>query len=248
MEIILPLLISFIAGLSTVLGSFLIFLKPKNINNYIGASLAFSASIMILLSIVELIPEGFIYLEYKFKFLIATIILFLMIFIGNFLSKSINKKIAKQKEINSNLYRVGVLSMIALMLHNLPEGILTFLSSMVDIEMGLKYGVAIMLHNIPEGIAIAVPIYYATKNKRKAIKATFLSGLSEPLGAILAWIFLRNFINSFLISLILLFVAGLMISISINDIFDEANKYSRKSVIIGIILASILFTMNFVLF
>lgn len=248
MKIILPLLISFIAGLSTVIGSLLIFLKPKNINNYIGSSLAFSASIMMLLSVAELIPEGFIYLEYKFNFLVATIILLLMLFIGNYLSKSINKKIIKQKEINSNLYRVGVLSMIALMLHNLPEGILTFLSSMIDIELGIKLGIAIMLHNIPEGIAIAVPIYYATKNKRKAIKATFISGLSEPLGAILAWIFLRNFINNFIISLILLFVAGLMISISINDIFDEANKYSRKSIIIGIGLAVILFILNFILF
>ena len=138
--------------------------------------------------------------------------------------------------------------MIALMLHNLPEGILTFLSSMIDIKLGLKLSFAIMLHNIPEGIAIAVPIYYATRNKSKAIRATFISGLSEPLGAILAWIFLRNYINNFIISIILLFVAGLMISISINDIFEEANKYSRKNILIGIILSIILFSINFILF
>ncbi len=246
MEIIGPLLISFIAGLSTIIGSLLIFFKPKNINNYIGGSLAFSASIMLLLSITELIPEGFIYLEYKYNFLIASIMLFLMIFFGNFLSKSINDKINKVKKIDSNLYRVGVLSMIALMMHNLPEGILTFLSSMIDIKLGIRLSIAIMLHNIPEGIAIAVPIYYATKNKYKAVKATLISGLSEPLGAIIAWIFLRNYINNLIISIILLFVAGLMISISINDIFEEANKYSRKSIIIGILLASILFILNMI--
>ncbi len=246
MEIIGPLLISFIAGLSTIIGSLLIFFKPKNINNYIGGSLAFSASIMLLLSITELIPEGFIYLEYKYNFLIASIMLFLMIFFGNFLSKSINDKINKVKKIDSNLYRVGVLSMIALMMHNLPEGILTFLSSIIDIKLGIRLSIAIMLHNIPEGIAIAVPIYYATKNKYKAVKATLISGLSEPLGAIIAWIFLRNYINNLIISIILLFVAGLMISISINDIFEEANKYSRKSIIIGILLASILFILNMI--
>ncbi|MDD4187447.1 MAG: ZIP family metal transporter [Bacilli bacterium] len=245
---LLPLFISFIAGISTVLGSIFIFIKPKNINSYIGTSLSFSASVMLLLSITELIPEGFIYLEYKFNFLIAIIILFVMIFIGNYLLKIINNKIIKYQKINSNLYRVGILSMAVLMLHNLPEGILTFVSSVVDIKLGLKYAVAIMLHNIPEGIAIAVPIYYATKNKSKAVKATFISGLSEPIGAIIAWIFLRNYINSLIISIILLFVAGLMISISINDIFEEANKYSRKSIILGIILASILFIINFMIF
>lgn len=248
MDGLLPLLISFIAGISTVIGSLFIFIKPKNINNYIGLSLAFSASIMLLLSITELIPEGFIYLEYKYNFLIATIILFGMIFIGNCLSKTINKKIIKYQEINSSLYRVGILSMAILMLHNLPEGILTYVSSVIDLKLGFKYAIAIMLHNIPEGIAIAVPIYYATKNKRKAIKATFISGLSEPLGACIAWIFLRNYIDSLIISIILLFVAGLMISISINDIFEEANKYSRKSIIIGITLASILFIINFIIF
>ncbi|MDD2505015.1 MAG: ZIP family metal transporter [Bacilli bacterium] len=248
MEIIGALLISLIAGLSTVLGSILIFFKPKNINNYIGSALAFSASIMLLLSVIELIPEGFIYLEYKFNLLIAFIILLLMIFTGNLLSKIINKKINEQKKIDSSLYRVGVLSMIALMMHNLPEGILTFLSTLIDFKLGIKYGIAIMMHNIPEGIAIAIPIYYATKNKRKAIKSTLISGLSEPLGAIIAWIFISRYLNDLLLSLILLFIGGLMISISINDIFKEANKYSRKSIIIGIVLASILFVINFVLF
>lgn len=248
MKFFIPLIISLIAGLSTVIGSLLIFLKPKNINNYIGASLAFSASIMMLLSIAELIPEGFIYLEYRYNLLTASIILVLTIVVGNFLSKTINKKIDHYKKIDSSLYRVGVLSMIALMLHNLPEGILTFLSSMIDIKLGIKLSVAIMLHNIPEGIAIAIPIYYATKNKFKAVKSTLISGLSEPLGAIIAWIFFRNYLSNLIISIILLFVAGLMISISINDIFEEANKYSRKSIIVGVVLAILIFIMNFIFF
>ncbi len=246
MNIFIPLLISLIAGLSTVIGSLLIFLKPKNINNYIGASLAFSASIMMLLSITELIPEGFIYLEYKYNLLTASIILILDIIVGNILSKTINKKIKHYKKINSSLYRVGILSMIALMLHNLPEGILTFLSSMIDIKLGIKFSIAIMLHNIPEGIAIAIPIYYATKNKIKAVKATLISGLSEPLGAIIAWIFFRNHLSNLIISIVLLFVAGLMISISINDIFEEANKYPRRSIIIGTGLAILVFIINFI--
>ena len=248
MENIGALLISTIAGLSTVLGCFFIFIKPKNTNWFIGSALAFSATIMLLLSITELIPEGFIYLEYRFNLFIAILSVILMVFTGNLISKTINKKIDQYREINSKLYRVGILSMIALMLHNLPEGILTYITSMVDIQLGIKYGIAIMLHNIPEGIAIAIPIYYATKSKKKAFKATFISGLSEPLGAILAWIFLSHIMSETLISFILLFVGGLMISISINDIFEEARKYPKKAVLIGIGLASTLFIINQIIF
>ena len=121
--------------------------------------------------------------------------LILMILIGYLLNTCINKKIAEKGFNSSNLYRVGILSMIALMIHNLPEGILTFLSSSVDIKLGLKLSIAIMLHNIPEGIAIAVPIYYSTGSRGKAVINTLISGLSEPIGALLAYLFLYKYIT-----------------------------------------------------
>lgn len=248
MQAIIPLIISSIAGLSTIIGYFFIKLKPKNVNNFIGGSLAFSATIMLLLSVTELIPEGFIYLQVTHNFVIAIFTLILMLFIGYIINIYINNKITKYTKINDNLHRVGILTMLALMIHNLPEGILTFMTSMIDLNLGLNIGIAIMLHNIPEGIAIAIPIYYSTKSKKKAFKATFLSGLSEPLGALLAFLFLYKYISNSIISVILLFVAGLMISISINDIFNEANKYNRKSIIIGIMLASLLFIFNNLIF
>ena len=134
--------------------------------------------------------------------------------------------------------------MIALMIHNLPEGILTFLTSTVDIKLGLKLSLAIMMHNIPEGIAIAVPLFYSTKSKLKAVKACLVSGLSEPLGALLAYLFLYRFMSNTLISIILLFVAGIMISISINDIFEEAKKYSSKHIFIGVIVGIFLIVLT----
>ena len=137
--------------------------------------------------------------------------------------------------------------MIALMLHNLPEGILTFLSSSIDIKIGLKYSIAIMLHNIPEGIAIAIPIYYSTRSKGKALFNTLISGLSEPLGAILAYIFLYKYMSNTLISIILLMTASIMISISINDIFKETEKYNKLSVIKGIILGIVIGFITFIL-
>ena len=248
MEIIGPFLISLFAGLSTMLGSLFIWLKPKNINRFIGTCLSFSATIMVLISITELIPNGFFYLTHKYNPFLAIFVLALMFFIGNLINTLINKKIAKSSLNSTNLYRVGILSMIALMIHNMLEGILTFLSSTLDIRLGLKYGLAIMLHNIPEGIIIAVPIYYSTYSKIKAVKGTLLSGLSEPLGAIIAYLFLYKYISNTMISIILLFVAGIMISISINDIYEESSKYEKKYLISGIFIGLILFIINEILF
>ena len=160
---------------------------------------------------------------------------------------NISKQISKSKKEKGSLYKLGILSMIALMLHNLPEGILTFLSSSLDIKIGLKYSIAIMLHNIPEGIAIAIPIYYSTRSKGKAFFNTFISGLSEPLGAILAYIFLYKYMSNTLISIILLMTASIMISISINDIFKETEKYNKSSVIKGILLGIIIGLLAFIL-
>ncbi|UKI28796.1 MAG: hypothetical protein L6V78_08070 [Clostridium sp.] len=102
-----------------------------------------------------------------------------------------------------------------------------------------------MLHNIPEGIAIAIPIYYSTSSKSKAFFNTFISGLSEPLGAILAYIFLYRYMSNILISIILLMTASIMISISINDIFKETEKYNKSSVIKGIIFRYCYWFYNF---
>ena len=246
-RIIIAFTISLIAGLSTLLGCLFTWLKPKNTNNFIGGALAFSGSMMILISITELIPEGFFYLNSIYNTFWAILTLILMLFIGILLNTYLNRKIVKRVGNNDNLYRVGILSMLALMIHNLPEGILTFLSTTVDIELGIKLAITISLHNIPEGIAIAVPIYYSTYSHKKGIVSTLISGLSEPLGAILAYLFLYKYLSNTMISLILLFVAGIMISISINEIFEESKKYSKKSIMIGVGLAFVLLVISHIL-
>ena len=95
----------------------------------------------------------------------------------------------------------------------------------IHIRLGIKLSIAIMMHNIPEGISIAVPIYYATNNKWLAIKYTLLSGITEPIGALLAFILFKNIINDLIISIILILVDGIMIFLSINKILDETLKY-----------------------
>ncbi len=131
--------------------------------------------------------------------------------------------------------------MLVLLLHNLPEGIATFISSYNDLGMGIKLGISIMLHNIPEGISIAVPIYYGTKSKKKALLMTFLSGFAEPIGGLIAFLLLRNIISDVLINVILLIVAGIMITLSIEEILPKSLSYKENKLIsygvgVGIIL------------
>ena len=246
MQIILPLIISTIAGLSTVLGALIINLKidSSKYSKFITFCLAFSAAVMIGISIFDLIPESFFnyfYVNGFSKSIVLLIIAFILSYIViTFLSGLINKESKKE-----DLYRLGILNMIVLIIHNLPEGIATFLSSYQSISLGLKLSVAIMLHNIPEGISIAVPIYYATGSKKEAIKKTFVSGLAEPLGALLAFIFLRNFITDTMIGLILLFVAGLMITLAIHELLPKALKYyENKYIILGFIVGILLLFIN----
>lgn len=237
MKILLPFIITFIAGLSTVLGCFAIYIKPKNVNKFISASLSFSATVMILISITDLIPTSFFNILENVRVGRALLFMVLAFFLGSFLINIIDKKIDKYKNDN-NLYKVGIMSAIVLMLHNLPEGVATFLSSYTDLSLGLNLGLSIMAHNIPEGICIAVPLYYSTKSKSRAVKATLFSGLSEVFGALIAFLFLSKFVTEVLISFILIGVSGIMISLAINELYKEARKYnSNKYFYLGIIIA-----------
>lgn len=244
----IALLISTFAGLSTLIGGLIVFAKFKDREGFISFALSFSLSVMISISVFDLIPESV-------KTLVSiygvpwTIILGVSIFIcGKLLVNVINTKVEKYKKSN-NLYRVGILSMIALMVHNFPEGIATFMTAYNDVSMGISLGIAIMLHNIPEGISISVPIYYSTGSKGRGLLYSFLSGLAEPLGALLAFIILKRFISSVTISMVLILVAGIMITLAIEEMLPEANKYQKhKQNIFGLVLGLILVLINVLLF
>ena len=250
MEIIGALLVSTIAGLSTMLGALVIFFKfkEKNINKFITASLSFSLAIMIGISITDLIPESTYILLSSYGIGKGILFSFIASIIGIILVKYLHKLMDKTEATN-DLYKLGILNMLALILHNFPEGIATFMSSYKDIELGLKLALAIAFHNIPEGISIAVPIYYATKSKKNAIFKTFLSGIAEPIGAILAFIFLSKYITDELISIILLLVGGIMITLAIEVILPKAKKYNlNKYLYLGLFIGIILILINYFCF
>lgn len=251
MEIIRALLVSTIAGLSTVIGGLVIFFrfKDKNINKFITASLAFSLAIMIGISITDLIPESTYVLLSSYGISRGIFYSILAFIIGVVLIKILNKLITRAEANKNDLYKLGILNMLALILHNLPEGIATFMSSYKDMTMGIKLSIAIAFHNIPEGISIAVPIYYATGSKKNALLKTFLSGIAEPIGALLAYLFLSRYITDSLISLILILVGGIMITLSIEGILPKAKNYNlNKFLYIGLIIGFGLVLFNYFMF
>lgn len=244
-------LLTTLAGLSTMLGVVPIFIKLKDENKIITASLAFAAGVMICVSITDLIPESILMLENYYSGFITVLLVFLFLMIGIVVSSFIDKAFPSTPIISNShvsLYKVGIISMVAIILHNLPEGIATFISTTKDTSLGISLAVAIALHNIPEGISISVPIYYSTKSKMKAIFYTFISAMSEPLGAILTYLFLFPFINNVVLGLLFAFIAGIMIQISLTELIPAAQNYSYPKItkiffIIGVIFMLVKFFM-----
>lgn len=230
-----------LAGLSTLIGTIPIFIKNKS-NKIIISALAFAAGVMISVSIIDLIPEGINYLNKTFKLFPTILITSIFIIIGIILSMTIDKYINKSRE--GELYKVGIISMIAIILHNIPEGIATYLSSEFNLKLGLSLTTAIALHNIPEGISIALPIYYGTKSRGKALLYTLLSALSEPLGALLAYLFLSKIINNNIMGILMSLIAGIMIQISFYELLPTSLKYKNKKYTIILLIIGIIFMIT----
>ena len=223
MNITYSFFITFFAGFSTLLGTIPIFIKFKNTKKIISISLILSSFSMIVISLLDLLPQSFKLFNLNYNIFLS-VLLFLIFFVtGMILISFINKIIAS----DNNLYKVGIISMIGIIVHNIPEGILTFITSSVDVTMGLKLAMAITLHNIPEGISIGIPLYYSTGSKIKTIIYVLISALSEVFGAFITYLFLYDYINDILIAILLSLVCGVMTYISLFELIPEIiNKKS----------------------
>ncbi|MDV4150050.1 zinc transporter ZupT [Clostridium sp. AL.422] len=241
-ESLIPLILSLIAGLSTVLGAFILFFSKMQNKKLITFALSYSAGVMITVSFTDLFASAE---ETLTKYNGSSKGVFLAIFFlisGALIALLIDKLIPEApRSLNEShpekLYRVGFVSMIALMIHNFPEGIATFVSGYENTSLGISIALAISLHNIPEGISIAMPIYYSTKSKAKAFKYTLYSGLAEPFGAFIAFLFLRPYINEIILSITFALVAGIMLYISFAELIPTAREYKyHKTYLFSIFL------------
>ena len=229
--------LSTIAGMSTLIGTVLIFIKKINKNKFISKCLFFSSGVMLYVSFFDLIPESFNIFTSIFYLFPSIILLLIFLVLGIITSSFIERKVNNK----NSLYKIGIVSMIAIILHNIPEGIITFLS--YNTSVGTSLLIAIALHNIPEGISISIPIFYSTNSKLKAFFYTFISGLSEPFGALIAHIFLSN-LNTNIMCYLFAFTAGIMIQISVFELIKEAHKLKEKGSVLYLFLGIFLMYLS----
>lgn len=251
------------AGLSTGIGSVLAFVSKKFNPKFLALSLGFSAGVMIYVSFVEIfvkakesltelygMQNGAIYTVSAFFAGIALIGLIdkLVPSFGNpHELKNIEDEEAHAQ--SKKLLRMGMFAALAISIHNFPEGLATFIAALDEPTLGISIAVAIAIHNIPEGIAVSVPIYYATKSRKKAFTYSFLSGFAEPLGAIIGYFLLINIFNEALFGVVFAGVAGIMVYISLDELLPAAEEYGEHHIAIyGLIGGMVIMAMSLLLF
>lgn len=223
---LIPFFLTFLAGSATLLGILPTYGSQKE-ETIIPHTLSFSAGVMISISCFSLIPEAFLYVKQHHP-LLEILFIIIEIFLGIYISKGISIFINHKKE--SKLYKISIITTLALILHNIPEGMITFLLSKNNLHLGILLSLAIACHNIPEGIAISIPLYYATRNHKKVFFYTFIAGFSELLGAFIAYFILGKTVSSLMLSSLLSITAGIMIFVSLEELLKTAKTYQNKHI------------------
>lgn len=257
------------AGLATGIGSALAFFAKKTNTKFLAVSLGFSAGVMIYVSMIEIFvkardaltsalgpTQGYWYTTLAFFGGIAVIAL-IDKFVPSFENPHEYRKIEEMKPASGagvergkqELLRMGMFSALAIGIHNFPEGLATFTGALQDPTLGISIAVAIAIHNIPEGIAVSVPLYYATGSRKKAFGYSFLSGVSEPVGALVGYLVFMRYFNDMIFGLLFAGVAGIMVFISLDGLLPTAEKYGEHHhAIYGVIAGMAVMALSLLLF
>lgn len=248
-NILLAFGLTLIAGLSTGIGSAIAFFAKKTNTKFLAISLGFSAGVMIYVSMIEIFVKAQDSLVSELGLKAGSWATVASFFGGMLLIAIIDKVIPNEEnphhlhnveelkeskvQIEDNLMRTGIFTALAVGIHNFPEGLATFISALQEPSIAIPITVAIAIHNIPEGISISAPIYYATGDRKKAFKYSFLSGLAEPIGALIGYLILMPFLNDMVFGIVFGVVAGIMVYISLDELLPSAQKYGDHHLSIG---------------
>ncbi|TRZ36962.1 zinc transporter ZupT [Niallia circulans] len=257
--------LTLLAGLATGIGSILAFFTSTTNTKFLSWMLGFSAGVMIYVSMIEIFVKakdslvGYLGVQQGNWLTVAGFFggILLIALIDKFVPEQGNPhELKKVEDLSSTnkvadpaLLKMGTFTALAIAIHNFPEGIATFTAALQDPALGIAITVAIAIHNIPEGIAVSVPVYFATGDKKKAFKLSFLSGLAEPVGAVVAFLILMPFLNDLLFGLIFAAVAGIMVFISLDELLPAAKKYDEGHLsIYGLITGMAIMAISLLLF
>ena len=254
------------AGLATGVGSALAFFAKHTNTRFLSGALGFSAGVMVYVSMIEIFikakdslatavgeTRGYWYTVIAFfaGMLLIGLIDKLVPSFENPHEPRLIEEMANGAEYKkkSELLRMGMFSALAIAIHNFPEGLATFTSAIQDPALGLSIAIAIAIHNIPEGIAVSVPIFHATGSKKRAFSLSFLSGLTEPIGALVGYFILFNVFNEIMFGIIFAAVAGIMVFISFDELLPTAEKYGEHHIAVyGVVAGMIVMALSLLLF
>jgi len=263
---ILAFSLTLFAGLCTGIGSAMAFFTKHTNTKFLSVALGFSAGVMIYISFVEILVKAQDSMVAAMGEKMGSWMTVLAFFGGIAFVAIIDKLIpsfenphevhkieemedAEQAKKTRKLFRMGIFTALIIALHNFPEGLATFTSALTDPALGIAIAVAIAIHNIPEGIAVSIPVYYATKSKKRAFKYSFISGLAEPAGAIVGYLLIRPFWNDTTFGFIFAGVAGIMVFISLDQLLPAAREYGEHHLsIYGLLLGMVTMAVSLLLF
>lgn len=236
-HVLIALTVTIIASLATVVGGALVLFFKQPSPRLLSFGLAFAGGAMVYVSLTEILNKsvasfssafnpklGFSF--GTFSFLLGIILVLLL----DRLVPNPHETIEPSKlstQSSSSLYRTGLLTLFAITAHNFPEGMATFFATLENPTIGLPLAVAIAIHNIPEGIAIALPVYIVTENKALALAASFVSGLAEPIGALIGYLILAPYLNSIVYGLVFGIIGGVMVYLALDELLPAAKRYSK---------------------
>lgn len=239
------LFLSAIVGFSTLLGGLIVLFNKKKNDRNIVLILGISIGILAIVGLQELIPESLNILTDKLNIIYSILIIICFIFIGYFITHLLDKLFHHE---NDNLKHLGLITTLAVSMHKIPEGMALYITSYENPKLGILVALGIMLHHIPEGIMIAMPIYYSTNSKLKAIKYAFLSSLAPIIGTLIAMIFLNNFINTYVLGILFSITTGMFIFIITHELIPTAISYKKNNELIYSILTGMTIMMIIHLF
>ncbi|WP_332646425.1 zinc transporter ZupT [Lysinibacillus sp. 54212] len=265
-NVLLALGLTLFAGLATGVGSLIAFFTSRTNTKFLSVALGFSAGVMIYVSLVEIFVKAkdalTLALGDKQGYWMTLVGFFggmlVIALIDKFIPNKTNPhevrmvedidKVESKIQDADKLMKMGTFTALAIAIHNFPEGIATFMSALQDPSLGIAIAIAVAIHNIPEGIAVAVPIFYATGIRKKAFNLSLLSGLAEPLGAIVAYLILMPFLNDVMFGIVFAGVAGIMVFISLDELLPAAKKYDETHLsIYGLVAGMAVMAISLVL-
>ena len=274
-NILLAFGLTMIAGLSTGIGSIIAFFAKKTNKKFLSISLGFSAGVMIFVSMIEIYQKAQEALVADLGQKPGAWVTAIAFFGGIFLIAIIDKLIPsaenphepsnvladcescgncevcvkEQKKEKNKLMRMGLFTALAIAIHNFPEGMATFVSAFQSPELAIPIVAAIAIHNIPEGISVSVPIYQATGSRKQAFLYSLLSGLAEPIGALVGWLILIPIMSDAVYGIIFAGVAGIMVFISVDELLPSAREYGEHHLsIYGMIAGMMVMAVSLLLF